>query len=515
MEERHPSSPDPNLSEVKVEAHQVVVHTVVDSVRQFSNVSAGGMSGLRPAHLRFLCSAVGLVDVQTRMTDVVNRMLSGTLPPLTRQFVCGANLSALLKKDGGLRPIACGDVWRRLTARCVCKDLAPRFAHILSPHQFGVAVKGGLEALVHTARVVQELARGNSDFFLLKFDFQNAFNMVSRQAFLDEVRSHFPEMYRFVSTCYGTSSVLRFGERQLSSTCGVQQGDPLGPLLFCLAIRPVVEKIATHCPSLTLNGWYLDDGVVAGSEEEVIRALEIIQSDGLPRGLVLNSSKSEVWSSGSPVPSRLRHFKALESEGFELLGSPVGSESFSEHHFQGKVTKFRSLWKSISTVPHLQTQALLLRFCASFCKVVHLVRTVPTHLIRQGVLRFDHEFRLCMEDVLGCVDNETWSLMALGCKKGGLGLRSASDHACGAYLASLSSSLSLVGSRFPSLPGASLSTQVSSAREAWSSRYGELPSCLTQRALSERTDDVLLSRLPALPPPAWLASIQTPTSSCF
>ena len=66
--------------------------------------------GLRPAHLRFFLGAASHVDVLYRFTDVVNKLLTGSLPEKTQKYVGGANLTALLKKDGGLRPIACGDV---------------------------------------------------------------------------------------------------------------------------------------------------------------------------------------------------------------------------------------------------------------------------------------------------------------------------------------------------------------------------------------------------------------------
>src|SRR5436190_11631408 len=108
--------------------------------------------------------------------------------------------------------------------------------------------------------------------------------------------------------------------------------------------------------------------------------------------------------------------------------------------------------------------------------------------------------------------------MSLGCRKGRLGLRSARVHALGAYLASLSSSAQMIGDRFPSISRETLQQRVSFLGEDWMTAFGKLPESLSQRSLSAAADEKLLPLLtssPECPPAVWVASLQSPTSSCF
>ena len=42
----------------------------------------------------------------------------------------------------------------------------------------------------------------------------------------------FPELMAWVQWSYHTKGELRFGNHRIVASAGVQQGDPLGPLLF-------------------------------------------------------------------------------------------------------------------------------------------------------------------------------------------------------------------------------------------------------------------------------------------
>ena len=76
----------------------------------------------------------------------------------------------------------------------------------------------------------------SGDFAIFKVDMSNVFNRVSRQAFLDECDLFFPE----VSWCYNSHSILWHPNGTISSQSGVQQGDPLDPMLFALVLWKLV-----------------------------------------------------------------------------------------------------------------------------------------------------------------------------------------------------------------------------------------------------------------------------------
>ena len=74
----------------------------------------------------------------------------------------------------------------------------------------------------------------------------------------------------------------------------MQQGDPLGPLVFAVVIQSIIVTIAEETPGLEANLWYLDDGTIAGRTCDVYRAYEIIEEMGPHRGLQLGHMKCEL-----------------------------------------------------------------------------------------------------------------------------------------------------------------------------------------------------------------------------
>ena len=130
---------------------------------------------------------------------------------------------------------------------------------------------------------------------MLKVDFKNVFNTISREAIIRGVLEHFSGIYRWAEFCYAQPDLLFFGGALLKSELGVQQGYPLGPMLLSSVLQSLVLMIEKRVPSLDVHVWYLDDGTIIGDIPLVARALSIIEEFGPRLGAHLNLEKYEIW----------------------------------------------------------------------------------------------------------------------------------------------------------------------------------------------------------------------------
>jgi hypothetical protein len=424
----------------------------------FDGMTACGAMGLKIPHLRaVLATDKEGVFLRTARKFVLHcafgEAFSGAQP-----FLAGACLTALKKKPKtagappGTRPVAAGEICRRLVAKAALGVIRERLDETFLPEmslpkghfrgQFGVGAKCGTERVVHLARTVCNAHSADEDFVCVKVDATNAFNLVSRHHFESALKD-FPELLPWVSWAYGHQATLWFGEHELASACGVQQGDPLGPLIFALVILPLVKKLDTL--GLAANLWYLDDGFIAGTHAAVNEALRILASpEATGKGLLLNASKCEaIWLSEKAVRQDAipAHFSDRIRDGnFDLLGSPIGTTQYCCEYAELKVFgRAREAWAAMETVDDVQVALTLLRQCAHFNRVNHLMRTVPPSQIRPALRKFDKELRAAFGDITGLhLGDAAWRQAKLATSIGGLGLRSADEHAAAAYLASTS-----------------------------------------------------------------------------
>ena len=74
------------------------------------------------------------------LTRFVNLLTASHAPPSVTSHLCGASLLACRKKHGGHRPIAVGEVLRRLVSKCLATHT--RQLALSTSLQLGVSIQG-------------------------------------------------------------------------------------------------------------------------------------------------------------------------------------------------------------------------------------------------------------------------------------------------------------------------------------------------------------------------------------
>ena len=466
-------------------------------IMSFPLASGAGPSGLRPQHLQDIFHHdKGPAGPMLQALDAFCKAcLDGSLPPSASHFLCSASLIPLRKgADGsGVRPIAVGETLRRVVGKYACSLPAVRLAvDAMLPHQCGVMFPGACETVSMGLSAITSTFASNPHLAVLQVDCANAFNSIDRASMLRAVTDSIPTLSRWAWFSYGEHTPLFCGSSTISSQQGVQQGDPLGPLFFALTLQSLITRLP---PSLRVNCWYLDDGHLVGTMDDLATATALLSSDGPSLGLHLNLSKCTLWGPAvpAPLPPTLAPMKVVPwapGSGLTVLGLPVsfpgGDGAYASAHLNSLVDKLEHVCHLISSLGHPHYQHLLLRFCADACRIIHFLRGVQAlpsffHVIG----RTSAAIRPCVEDTVGAgaLADDRWAQCCLPLRSTGLGIK---DPALLADCCRVSASLSFL-SRAPalafppsvvSLPPDFLSTLLR-LRNTIDPAFGPLPTWIT------------------------------------
>ena len=418
--------------------------SVLAAIRSFPRGTAPGASGLRAQHLVDALESPSLAEdcqVVAVLAKVCSSLATGDVASDLAPWMAGAPIFPLKKKDKGIRPIAVGEVMRRLVGKLWLgsSKIKEKYEPFLKDvGQLGVRVKNGADRIIMALRHWTNKPE-NLRHIVLKIDFSNAFNSVSRKAVAEAISKCCPALLPWFEFCYAEPAFLFCQNQKLpfGSWQGVQQGDPLGPLFFALAIAHICQKIKEECPS-ALSLWYLDDGVMAGTVEEVLNAWHCIENLCGEVGLSLNISKCELWTH-TPAEVDLSGFPAemrrLAPEGFDLLGVPIGTKEFCETSTRRRVAKIRSFLSKLHVIDDPQAELALVRCCLGYPRFAFAIRATPPDLISTAIDEFDS----LMDEVSAerfdlAFDEDTKRQWHLPVRMGGVGIAKAAEAAPAAYL---------------------------------------------------------------------------------
>jgi hypothetical protein len=166
LEEKHPQvDPPEQLDAPDTPPIQLSAgFNLLKVLRSFAKDVGTDGTNFRIQHLLDANEAQLPSPLMPRLKAVVNLLLSGKATTEVQLFLAGARLTALAKLGGDVRPIAAGNIFRRIASKCVCVVLQTRFRVFFGDLQLGVACRGGAEQMVHMMRDTVERHWDDRDF---------------------------------------------------------------------------------------------------------------------------------------------------------------------------------------------------------------------------------------------------------------------------------------------------------------------------------------------------------------
>jgi hypothetical protein len=440
-----PPPPPPPAAITPVSAPKFTCRQVRGALRSFPLGSSGGLSGLKPQILVDAASHTSSQAVSAT-TIIVNLLAAGSVPHDVSPYFFGATLTAIPKSATGLRPIASGDVFRRIAGKLLANAATPAEEFLKARRQIGIRTPNGIEAAqLGARRYANGMMPGK---VMLKGDIKNAFNSLWRATFL-EVLSHLvPGLCPYAFAAYASPSVLYFGDFKIMSRAGVQQGDPLGPLFFSIAIALIRDRVFQAMPpelrdAIDFEVSYLDDLTVAGSAPAVRSFLTHLVAVSAQFGLHLNMNKTELIHHPDECPEVLELFtevgKRFTSLDFTLLGAPCGTDlSAASAAVASACAAHISKLKSIGLLTHSQIAYAALRFCGAQPLANYHARAVGS-IASTHFADLDSATIAAFASTAVHLDRDTQSIARLPARLGGLGFRSVQLIAPVAFICSAAS----------------------------------------------------------------------------
>ena len=310
-----------------------------------------------------------------------------------------------------------------------------KFATHLLPHNYAVGVNGGMDFIIKAMQLSIEhsiITPQDNDQLptraALFIDLTNMFNQVSREELFNIIHTHFPELTPLTTLIYDSPSHVHYkwnstSWKSLPMQEGVNQGCPLSSTFAALilnrVLQPLDDILRKRAQARLLNGDPGDDGFgsithlfawvddisATVPHNDIATFLHHLNELGHQRGCHINPHKSRILTScnnnsiipllkhtnpslADTISNAINRFstKIIEgtttgvelTDGFRLLGTPVGSASFADSFYQEQLSHAFQLATLNDQITDLQTRLKLFSTCI-LQKLPHLLSSDAMH----------------------------------------------------------------------------------------------------------------------------------------
>ena len=266
-------------------------------------------------------------------------------------------------------------------------------------------------------------------------------------------------LWKHVQGYYGPKGNLKFYHEgktfHINSSSGVQQGDPLGSVLFALALHPLLTKLAETHPDIFITA-YADNIVFTGPMSLLKKVIPIFRQAANEVGLQLNLSESSIhvpkWAYSSTRDIQEHHVLhtnnvgdhnlelddktviTFAKDGIKLLGCPIGTPVFCQTTVDQSLDCIKADLVLLQSFPYLHQRMKLAIYCCN-TRASYLLRSLPaaiidgpTRLLDQVFDAFTAKTLSFEEDYAVSTHKDLYSAALcqsrLGIKQGGFGMTS-------------------------------------------------------------------------------------------
>ena len=384
-----------------------------------SSNSGAGKDGQRFSHLKSIVNTrIGQEKLSEASSSLWRKLVDdpNAFPP---EFWTLWKQSSLIALGEKCRPVCIGVTWRRLFAAGIVREWKPKLEEVFrEADQFGVAVAGGVERVAMEAQLVHQTGH-----WVVQTDCSNAFNTAKRTAIIAQAAKSTSGLVGYIARCYDEIPAkaiyeMDSGERRtIECKSGVQQGDGMGPPLFCFTLVPIVSKLRVKYEPLRVRiKAFMDDinlHFQEITEDAIMQVLPDLVDELEAVGIIVNKRKSSALPPPghevTPTERRLFHDVDLPivEDGITVVGVPIGTDAYVEEsamkkNIEGGADKLARMLARMpdEQVAHLVTAQSLTQ------RSGYIERGIDHKRARRACERLDSDVMWVLESSMGLRETE-------------------------------------------------------------------------------------------------------------